>query len=131
MTMRHPKDIEKYGGHYSKKKFGRKLIKVARKAGAQTVYSVFLLYYVLRSPSVSNADKAKVYGALGYFILPLDLLPDFLSVIGYADDLSAALWALHTVWKNITPEIRSRAAAKTREWFGDFDQASADAKIAK
>ncbi len=43
MTMRHPKDIEKYGGHYSEKKFGRKLIKVARKAGAQTVYSVFLL----------------------------------------------------------------------------------------
>ena len=86
MTMRHPKDIEKYGGHYSEKKFGRKLIKVARKAGAQTVYSVFLLYYVLRCPSVSNADKAKVYGALGYFILPLDLLPDFLPVIGYADD---------------------------------------------
>ena len=131
MTMRHPKDIEKYGGHYSEKKFGRKLIKVARQAGAQTVDSVFLLYYVLRSPSVSIADKAKVFGALVYFIRPLDVVPVFLPVFGYADDLSAALWALHTVWKNITPEIRSRAAAKTREWFGDFDQASADAKIAK
>ncbi|MDE5731975.1 MAG: DUF1232 domain-containing protein [Bacteroidales bacterium] len=129
--MKHPKEIERYGEHYSDRKFSKKLLKAARKAGAQTVYAVMLLYYVLRSPSVSNADKAKVYGALGYFILPLDLLPDFLPLIGYADDLSAAIWALHTVWKNITPEIRSRAAAKTREWFSGFDQSSADAQFAE
>lgn len=131
MLMRGPYYIEKYGGHYSEGKFGKKLLKAAKKAGAKTVYAVLLLYYVLESPAVPNADKAKIYGALGYFILPLDLLPDFVPLAGYADDFSAALWALHTVWKNITPEIRSRAAAKTREWFSDFDQASADAAITK
>ena len=95
------------------------------------VYAVLLLYYVLRSKTVSNADKTKIYGALGYFLLPLDLLPDFIPLAGYTDDLTAVIWAVHTVWKNMTPEIKAQAAAKTKEWFGDFDQAAADEQFAE
>ena len=123
------KNVEKYQKHYSEGKFGARLPKVARKAGSKLVYCVLLLYYVLRSPSVSNADKTKIYGALGYFLLPLDILPDFIPLAGFTDDLSAVLWALHTVWKNITPEIKSLAASKTREWFGDFEEKSVDEQI--
>lgn len=123
------KNVEKYQKHYSEGKFGTRLPKIARKAGSKLVYCVLLLYYVLRSPAVSNADKTKIYGALGYFLLPLDILPDFIPLAGFTDDLSAVLWALHTVWKNITPEIRILAAAKTREWFGDFDENSIDEQI--
>lgn len=126
---RHPKDIEKYQEHYDEDRLGSKLPKVARKAGSKLVYTVLLLYYVLKSSAVSNADKAKIYGALGYFILPLDILPDFLPVVGFADDLSAVLWAIHTVWKNITPEIKAQAAAKTREWFGDFNHTDVDEQL--
>ena len=124
--MKPPKDIEKYQKHYDESKLGSKLQRVARKAGSKLVYCILLLYYVLRSKTVSNADKAKIYGALGYFLLPLDILPDFLPLAGYTDDLTAVLWSLHTVWKNITPEIKDKAAAKTREWFGDFDQGVID-----
>ncbi len=124
--MKAPKDIEKYGKHYDEKKFGMKLAKVARKAGSKLVYAVLLLYYVLQSPSISNADKAKIYGALGYFLLPLDIIPDFIPMAGFTDDLTAVIWAVHVVWKNITPEIKAKAAAKTREWFGDFDAAAED-----
>jgi uncharacterized membrane protein YkvA (DUF1232 family) len=99
---------------------------VARKAGSKLVYCVLLLYYVLRSKTVSNADKAKIYGALGYFLLPLDILPDFLPLAGYTDDLTAVIWAIHAVWKNITPELKAQAAAKTREWFGEFDSSELD-----
>ncbi len=127
--MKAPKDIERYSKHYDEKKFGMKLQKVARKAGSKLVYAVLLLYYVLRSPSISNADKAKIYGALGYFLLPLDILPDFIPLAGFTDDLTAVIWAVHIVWKNITPEIKAMAAAKTASWFGDFDQASADSDL--
>lgn len=96
--------------------------KVFRKAGSKLVYAAMLLYYVLRSKTISNADKTKIYGALVYFLLPLDILPDFIPMAGYTDDLTAVIWAVHTFWKNITPEIKAQAAAKTREWFGDFDQ---------
>lgn len=129
MIMKPPKDIEKYQEHYDERKFGIKLPKVARKAGSKLVYAVLLLYYVLRSPMVSKSDKTKIYGALGYFLLPLDILPDFIPLAGYTDDLTAVIWALHTVWKNITPEVKAQAAAKTREWFGDFNQAAADEQM--
>ena len=129
--MKPPKDIEKYQEHYDESKFGSRLPKVARKAGSKLVYAVLLLYYVLRSKTVSTADKSKIYGALGYFLLPLDILPDFIPLAGYTDDLTAVIWALHTVWKNITPEIKAQAAAKTREWFGDFDQEAADEQLDK
>lgn len=129
--MKTPKDIEKYEEHYSEAKFGAKLPRVARKAGSKLVYCTMLLYYVLKSPMVPRADKTKIYGALGYFILPFDILPDFIPVAGFTDDLSAIVWALHTVWKNITPEIKAQAAAKTREWFGDFDQKAVDEQIVR
>ena len=89
--MKPPKDIEKYQEHYDEKKLGTKLPKVARKAGSKLVYAVLLLYYVLRSKTVSNADKTKIYGALGYFLLPLDILPDFIPLAGYTDDLTAVI----------------------------------------
>ena len=129
--MKTPKDIEKYEGHYDEAKLGSKLARVARKAGSKLVYAVLILYYVLKSPPISRADKTKIYGALGYFILPLDILPDFIPLAGFTDDLSAVIWARHTVWKNITPEVKAQAAAKTSEWFGDFDQKSADEQIEK
>ncbi len=126
--MKSPKDIEKYHHHYDEGKFGAKLPRVARKAGAKLVYAVLLLYYVLQSPMVSKGDKTTIYGALGYFLLPLDILPDFLPVVGFTDDLTAVLFAVRAVWKNITPEIKALAAAKTRQWFGDFDHESFEPK---
>lgn len=123
------KNVEKYQKHYSEGKLGARLPKVARKAGSKLVYCVLLLYHVLRSPAVPNSDKTKIYGALGYFLLPFDILPDFIPLAGFTDDLSAVLWALHTVWKNITPEIKALAAAKTHEWFGDFDEKCVDEQI--
>ncbi len=124
--MKPPKDIEKYQKHYNERKLSSKLHRVARKAGSKLVYAVLLLYYVLQSPSISRADKSKIYGALGYFLLPFDILPDFIPLAGFTDDFTAVIWAVHVVWKNITPEVKACAAAKTREWFGDFDEVSVE-----
>ena len=119
-------DLLKYKDHFSESKFWEKLGSYAKKAGVKKLvighYSsryALLGYFVLKSPDVPVEDKAKVYGALGYFILPLDLLPDMIPVVGYADDLSALVYALHAVWKNVTPEIELQAKDKLREWFGD------------
>ncbi len=124
-------DIQKYQGHYSEQKLTGKLPKVARKAGQKLTYAILLLYYVLRSPSVTKGDKATILGALGYFILPLDILPDFVPIVGFTDDLSAILLALHAVWKNITPEVKAKAAAKAAELFGDFDQKDVEEQLMK
>ncbi len=117
-----PKDVEKYQKHYNEQDLARKLKKAARKAGIKVIYLALLLYYVLKSPSVTKADKGKIWGALGYFILPIDLIPDFVPMAGYTDDLAALLWAFWSVAKNVTPEIKAQAEAKLHDWFGDYDE---------
>ena len=116
-----PQNIERYQSNYSESGLWKKVKSVAKKAGIKTIYMVLLLHYVLKSPDVPLEDKAKIYGALGYFILPIDLIPDFIPAVGYSDDVSALAFALHAVWKNVTPEIKEQAQRKLREWFGSFD----------
>ena len=55
--------------------------------------------------------------ALGYLILPLDLIPDTIPVIGFTDDLTALTTAYEIVKSSITPEIEARAKAKADELF--------------
>ena len=96
-----------------------RLPKAIRKVLGWLAYHMLLPYYVLRSNAVSRGDKAKIYGALGYFVLPFDIIPDVVPIAGLSDDLSLLVWAFYTVWKNLTPEIKTLATEKSRSWFGD------------
>lgn len=117
-----PKHIEKYQDRYNEQDFAAKITKAAKKAGIKVIYLALLLYYVLKSPKVKMADKGKIWGALGYFILPIDFIPDFIPVAGYTDDLAALQWAFYSVAKNVTPEIEAQAKRKLHDWFGDYDE---------
>ena len=114
-------EIVRYSGHYEENAFWEKLKRFARKAGIKVTYAALLLYYVLKSPGTPTKDRAKIIGALGYFILPIDLIPDFIPIAGYTDDLAALVWGVYCVIKSITPDVKAQAAAKLHEWFGEFD----------
>ncbi len=74
--------------------------------------------------------KTIIIGALGYFILPLDLIPDVAVGVGYTDDLGALGVALFQVAMYIDEDIKSKAKGKLREWFGDkVDTSDIDGKI--
>lgn len=118
-----PKNIEKYRDRYNEQDLLSKITKAAKKAGIKVIYLALLLYYVLKSPKVKMADKGKIWGALGYFILPIDIIPDFIPVAGYTDDLAALMWAFYSVAKNVTPEIEAMAKKKLHDWFGNYDEA--------
>ena len=115
-------DYSSYKNNYSESGLWNKIKKVAQKAGVKVVYAVLILYYVATDENVSAADKAKIYGALGYFILPIDLIPDITPGVGYTDDMAALVWALHAVWSNVTPEIEAKAKNKLKEWFGEENE---------
>ena len=122
--MKYKLDQETVSGYaqiYNPSKLLEKLGKVARKAGAKVVYAVLLLYYALLDGDVPVKDKAIVVGALGYFILPFDFIPDMLGPLGYTDDMGALVLALKTIWTNITPKVKEQALQKLREWFDEVD----------
>lgn len=114
-------NYDKYQKYFSDDQFWGKVKKHVRKAGIKIVYIALLLYYVMRNPATPKADRTKILGALGYLLLPTDLIPDFLPVAGYTDDLAALSWALYSVAKNITPEVKIQARQKLGEWFEDYD----------
>ncbi|MFY0760414.1 MULTISPECIES: YkvA family protein [Metabacillus] len=126
-TYEQLKESEK---HYSETKFWSKLKKYGKKAGSSVVYAVLLLYFTLQKPEVPAKTKAIIIGALGYFILPLDLIPDLAVGVGYTDDLGALGLALLQVAMYIDQDIKDQAKQKLVEWFGDqVDTSDVDSKI--
>lgn len=116
--------------HYNEDKFWAKLMRFGKKAGSSVVYAVLLLYYTLQKPEVPKKAKATIIGALGYFILPVDLIPDFAVGIGFTDDLGALGIALIQVAIYIDDEIKLKAKTKLAEWFGNnVDTSIIDKKI--
>ena len=122
VEMKAPKNLEKYIPNYDAEQFWKKLRRSIKRLGAKAVYYALVLYYAMQSPQVSAREKGIILGALGYFLLPIDLLPDFLPAIGYTDDIAALAFAIYKVWHCITPEVRAQAESKIYDWFGDVDQ---------
>ncbi len=116
-----PIKIESFGSEYSEQGLKEKLSKIARKAGIKMAYAVLVAFYAVQSDTLSFKEKARLYGALGYFILPVDLIPDAILGMGYSDDLAALVYVLHTVSSNITPEVKQRAREKLYSWFDNVD----------
>lgn len=103
----------RYERHYNEDSFWRKLRKYAGKWGEKLMLPAMMLYCMLKSPKVSLRDKTIILGALGYLILPLDAMPDFIPMLGIVDDISAIMLAIKTLDKDITPEIRKEAREQT------------------
>ena len=55
--------------------------------------------------------RATLFGALAYFILPFDVIPDFLLGLGYTDDAAVLLAAYTTCKTYITDAHREKARA--------------------
>jgi uncharacterized membrane protein YkvA (DUF1232 family) len=63
--------------------------------------------------------KAALIGAIAYFVLPVDVIPDVLPVIGYTDDAAVLATAIRLVSAHITPDHRAAAARKLQSLRGE------------
>jgi uncharacterized membrane protein YkvA (DUF1232 family) len=113
-----------YEAAYSAPRFWRKLARHAKGAGRQAVEKALWLFYALQNPATPKWAKRVIYGALGYFVLPLDIIPDLAPLAGYTDDLAVMAAALATVAVYITDDVKHQAAEKLRQWFGPEDTAA-------
>ena len=114
--------IKEYEKQYSEERFWSKVTTVAKKAGIKVIYMALLLYYALDSTSLSVKDRALIIGALGYFILPLDLVSDLMPAIGFLDDAAILLAIVKLLIVGIDNKVVALAKGKLSQWFGDFDE---------
>ena len=116
----------KYTEAYSEPKLFDKIKKFAKKAGIKVIYLALLLFYTLQQPETPRKAKSVIIGALGYFIFPMDLIPDFIPIAGFSDDLTALAGALVMVAMHVNEDTKRKAKERLRIWFGDYDQSELD-----
>ena len=107
---------------YSDESFWDKLKEYAIVAGREVVETALKLFYCMKDEDTPLRAKVVIAGALLYFIMPVDAVPDFLPG-GYVDDLGALSGALLTVAAHIKDEHAAKAKAKMAQWFGAKDSA--------
>ena len=112
-------DLQKYKDKFSQQNFIEKIQRIAKRAGAKLVYIALILYYLMQSDKVSLKDKAIIFGALGYLISPIDVVPDAIPIAGLADDLAVLLYALGKVWSQVDDNLKDKAKQKLSKWFDE------------
>ena len=66
-------------------------------------------YYCAMDPATPLHVKAVLFGALAYFIVPLDIIPDFIGLVGFTDDAAVLYAAIRIVAPHITDSHRRQA----------------------
>jgi uncharacterized membrane protein YkvA (DUF1232 family) len=68
-------------------------------------------YYCAFDKQTPRHVQATLLGAIAYFILPFDFVPDMLPVLGFTDDAAVLATAIRLVASHITPDHRDAARA--------------------
>jgi uncharacterized membrane protein YkvA (DUF1232 family) len=66
-------------------------------------------FYCATDPQTDKRVKLILVGALAYFVMPFDVIPDMLPIIGFTDDAAVIATALSAVSRAIKPEHKERA----------------------
>lgn len=106
-----------YAKDYTEDGLWAKIKSYAKVAGSEVVEKALQLYYALQNSNTPIWAKTVIIGALGYFISPMDVVPDVAPLIGYADDAGVLAMAVATVASYITDDIKAKAKTKLAEWF--------------
>lgn len=83
-----------------------------------------LLHRLLKDPTLPRGVRLRVLALLAYLALPIDLVPDFIPVIGYADDVVVVLLTLRSITRV------AGADALDRHWPGTPDGLQAIKQLA-
>lgn len=105
-----------YSKKYSKESFWSKVKANALKAGREVIEKALMLFYGLQDDNVPTWAKGVIMAALGYFISPIDAVPDMLPG-GFVDDLGVMVAALATVSVYLSEETKAKAKAKSKTMF--------------
>ena len=89
------------------KGFWPKIVRTA--ARVPFVDQALSVYYAARDPETPTAAKGMMLGALAYFVLPIDAIPDIFAGIGFTDDAAVFAALIATLGANIKRRHRDQA----------------------
>ena len=93
------------------------IIKILSKAGRTISRPALEVLEMAIDPLTPTQVRISLMAALAYLIMPYDLFPDFMPLVGFSDDF-VALTAVLSIWsKYMTPSIRARAQNKLNKLF--------------
>jgi uncharacterized membrane protein YkvA (DUF1232 family) len=105
--------------------------KVRRTAGKLPfVEDAVAAWFCATDPRSPVAVKATLIAALAYFVMPADVIPDFVAGLGYSDDAAVLLGAIKMVHGHITRRHRARAAEVLLKEFAPEEPRQASAERA-
>lgn len=91
----------------------------ALKAGRVATRPLLQFYYVMDDDNTSTLDRALIYAAIIYTILPMDFIPSVIyKFLGILDDGVAMLFVYKKIKDKITPEINAKVEDTLNDWFG-------------
>ena len=94
------------------KTFWRKMKNSVKKAGEEVAVMGIKSWLAMADSNTSVRHKAILGGALAYFVLPTDMVPDVLAGVGFTDDMEALTLAANSVGNAITDEHEAQAREK-------------------
>ena len=88
-----------------------------KRIGRQIPFAEDLLaaYFCTLDPGTPARVKLILLGAIAYFVMPMDAIPDILPIIGFADDAAVLAAAIAQVAGSITDAHREQARATLRD----------------
>tara|TARA_Y100001978_G_scaffold174237_1_gene165680 strand:+ start:148 stop:516 length:369 start_codon:yes stop_codon:yes gene_type:complete len=93
------------------------IFKILIKAGRSIAKPALEVLEMSIDPSTPTQVRISLIAAIAYLIMPLDLFPDFMPLVGFSDDF-VALTAVLSIWnKYMTPAIRIKAEKKLNQLF--------------
>jgi uncharacterized membrane protein YkvA (DUF1232 family) len=81
-----------------------------------------VVWGIVRDPRTPVGLKGLLMAALAYVVLPVDLIPDAIPILGQADDLTVLLLVLDLFIQNAPPEVRAEHTTRAKNGTADLDQ---------
>ncbi|MBN1264318.1 MAG: DUF1232 domain-containing protein [Anaerolineales bacterium] len=89
---------------------------------AELKKKTLVLYYAFRDPRTPLLTKALLFFVVAHTFSPIDLIPDFIPVLGYLDDLVITPLGLYIAYKLIPYEVLIEAQQKVEQSPADLSR---------
>lgn len=107
--MKQEAKLTGYTKYFSEQKLFKKLKRISGSISVNLLYYIIILFYLTTDKSVPYKTRLVFIAALGYLILPTDVISDFIPGLGFTDDAAFIVYAISSASNYITPQIKDKA----------------------